>query len=94
MLAAGERIAPHRGHGCSSCHNTGYSGRQGVYEWLEMDAALTQAASRSDSSTFMALARERMRGQMLAHHVLQLVREGRTSLAEALRVGFDTDDVA
>jgi MSHA biogenesis protein MshE len=94
MLAAGERIAPKRGHGCSSCHHTGYSGRQGVYEWLEMDAALTQAASRSDSSAFMALARERMRGQMLAHHVLQLVREGRTSLAEALRVGFDTDDLA
>jgi len=80
------------GLGCSSCNGTGYSGRQGVYELLEMDATLTQAASRSDPAAFMKLARERMNGRTMAFHALQLVRQGRTSLAEALRIGFDADD--
>jgi len=85
-------VSSMRGRGCSSCNGTGYSGRQGVYELLEMDATLTQAASRSDPAAFMKLARERMNGQTMSFHALQLVRQGRTSLAEALRIGFESDD--
>ena len=92
MLEVGTTLSPKLGQGCSACNGTGYSGRHGVYEWLEMDAELTQAASRSDPATFMKLARERMKGQTLAHHVLDLVREWKTSLAEALRIGFDVDE--
>ena len=92
MLAPGQTVAPKRGLGCSACNGTGYSGRQGVYELLEMDAELTQAASHSDPATFMKLAGVRMQGHTMAHHALALVREGRTSMAEALRVGFDVDD--
>lgn len=92
MLQPGETAKPKRGMGCSACNGTGYSGRQGVYELLEMDTELTHAASTSDPSTFMRLARERMKGQTMAFHALDLVRQGRTSLAEALRVGFDVGD--
>jgi MSHA biogenesis protein MshE len=92
MQGKGESLVARRGRGCSSCNGTGYSGRQGVYELLEMDAELTQAASRSDPAAFMKLARERMKGRTLAHHTLDLVRQGRTSLAEALRIGFDVDE--
>lgn len=88
----GAGFASKRGLGCSSCNGTGYAGRQGVYELLEMDATLTQAASRSDPAAFMRLARERMNGRTMAFHALELVRQGRTSLAEALRIGFDADD--
>ena len=92
MINDGETVTAKRGRGCSSCNGTGYSGRQGVYELLEMDAILTQAASRSDPAAFMALARERMKGHTMAYHVLQLVRQGKTSLAEGLRIGFDVDE--
>lgn len=92
MLEKDERLSPMRGRGCSACNETGYSGRHGVYELLEMDAALTQSAIRSDPTTFAKLARERMKGNSIAHHVLELVRQGRTSLAEALRVGFDVEE--
>lgn len=92
MLEPGELVSPKRGRGCSSCNGTGYAGRQGVYELLEMDAVLTQAASRSDPAAFMKLARERMKGHTLAYHALELVRAGRTSLAEALRIGFDVEE--
>jgi MSHA biogenesis protein MshE len=80
-----------RGMGCSVCNGTGYSGRQGVYELLEMDAALTQAASHADPASFMRLARTRMQGQTMAFHALELVRQGRTSLAEAMRIGFEIE---
>lgn len=92
MLEPGDTLTAKRGMGCSACNGTGYSGRQGVYELLEMDASLTQAASRSDPATFMRLAREKMKGHTMAYHALDLVRQGRTSLAEALRVGFDVGD--
>jgi MSHA biogenesis protein MshE len=92
MIEPGEHLQPMRGRGCSSCNGTGYAGRQGVYELLEMDAALTQAACRAEPAAFMKLAHERMQGQTMAYHVLQLVRQGRTSLAEALRIGFDVDE--
>jgi MSHA biogenesis protein MshE len=92
MVEAGDAVPARRGRGCSACNGTGYAGRQGIYELLEMDAVLTQAASHSDPATFMKLARERMKGHTLAHHVLALVRQGRTSLAEALRIGFDVDE--
>jgi MSHA biogenesis protein MshE len=92
MTSSGDSVKSTRGRGCSSCNGTGYAGRQGVYELLEMDAVLTQAASRSDPAAFMKLARERMQGRTMAAHALELVRQGRTSLAEALRIGFDTDD--
>ena len=94
MGQAGEQISPMRGQGCSACHDTGYLGRQGVYEWLEMDAPLIQAALHSDPVAFMKLARERMNGGSLANHAFELVRQGRTSLAEALRIGFDVDEQA
>jgi len=92
MVDEVDSVASKRGRGCSSCNGTGYAGRQGVYELLEMDANLTQAASRSDPAVFMRLARERMKGQTMAFRTLELVRQGRTSLAEALRIGFDADD--
>jgi MSHA biogenesis protein MshE len=92
MAENSEPVSPKRRRGCSSCNGTGYSGRQGVYELLEMDAVLTQAASRSDPATFMRLARDRMKGHTMAYHALQLVRQGKTSLAEALRIGFDVDE--
>ncbi|MBX9959846.1 MAG: GspE/PulE family protein [Burkholderiaceae bacterium] len=92
LLQPGERIQARKGRGCSACNGTGYSGRQGVYEMLEMDAELTQSASRADPAAFLRAARERLAGQTLTHHALELVRQGRTSLAEAMRVGYDLED--
>ncbi len=91
MAPPGEQIVPKRGRGCSACNGTGYAGRQGVYELLEMDAVLTAAATRGEPAVFMQAGRERMKGHTIAHHALDLVRQGKTSVAEALRVGQDFD---
>ncbi len=80
-----------RGRGCSACNGTGYSGRIGVYEMLEMDSALAQAATHADPGLFTRLAGERMRGHTMADHALALVRAGRTSVAESMRLAHDFD---
>jgi MSHA biogenesis protein MshE len=92
MGSGGETIKPKRGLGCSACNGSGYSGRQGVYELLEMDTDLVHAASQADPVVFLKAARERMKGHTMAYHALDLVRQGRTSLAEAMRIGFEADD--
>jgi MSHA biogenesis protein MshE len=90
----GERasqVVPRRGRGCSSCNNTGYSGRAGVYEMLEMDSALTQAATHADPNAFLAAARLRMQGRSMMDHAMELVRLGKTSVSEAMRIASDVD---
>ncbi len=57
-----------------------------------MDAELTQAANRADPAAFLRGVRERMAGKTLTHHALELVRQGRTSVAEAMRVAYDLED--
>ncbi len=80
-----------RGRGCSSCNGTGYLGRVGVYEMLEMDVPLAQAATHADPSTFAQLARDQLRGGMLANRAFDLVRAGKTSVAEAMHLAADMD---
>lgn len=85
-------VLAQKGLGCSTCNGTGYAGRIGVYEMLEMDATLTHAATHADASTFVQAARKRMQGRTLAYHALELVRQGQTSLAEAARVSQEFDE--
>ncbi|MBA4175079.1 MAG: MSHA biogenesis protein MshE [Leptothrix sp. (in: Bacteria)] len=85
---AGERTL--RGRGCSSCNGTGYTGRLGVYEMLEMDTGLAQAATHTDPAHFTRLAREKMAGKTMAHRALNLVLFGTTSVAEAMRLASES----
>ena len=81
-----------RGRGCQFCHLSGYSGRTGVYEMLEMDAALIAAVNREDTTEFSQLAVRHMAGKSMRHHAGQLVLAGRTTLAEAIRVSSELED--
>ena len=87
--SAGERTL--RGRGCSTCNGTGCSGRLGVYELLELDAAMASAATQSDPVAFKRLAAEKLRGHTMVHHAFELVRQGRVSVAEAMRLSGDAD---
>ena len=83
---AGAAIPARAGPGCSHCGGTGYHGRTGVYEMLVMDDSLIQTAIASGTEAFLFASRDSMRGHTLADHALTLVKEGRTSVAEAMRV--------
>ena len=80
------------GAGCPQCNHTGYRGRLGVYEMLEMTPALAAAANQADPGEFLAAARAAMAGQTLAHSALALAAAGKTTLAEAIRISNQTDE--
>jgi MSHA biogenesis protein MshE len=81
-----------RGRGCQFCHLTGYAGRSGVYEMLEMDAALTAAVNLEDTTEFAELAAKHMAGRSMRHHAAQMVLAGKTTVSEAIRVSSELED--
>jgi MSHA biogenesis protein MshE len=74
------------GVGCSECNQTGYSGRTGVYEFIEMTRELVEAMNHGDPLAFTAAARRQMAGQYLGNDAARLVLAGRTTVSEAMRV--------
>ncbi|MBT8131734.1 MAG: GspE/PulE family protein, partial [Gammaproteobacteria bacterium] len=73
------------GTGCNFCHLTGYNGRIGVYELLELDGHLTEAL-RSDPDSFVAAANRSPNFRPLVHCALDYAKQGVTSLDEVIRV--------
>ena len=81
-----------RGRGCHQCHNTGYLGRVGVYELLEVDAALAAALRRNDPQGFIDTAQAQPHYRPLAASALDLALAGVTSVEEVLRVSASLSD--
>ena len=81
-----------RGQGCSHCNGIGYVGRTGVYEMLEMSPELVRAANVADPNVFLAAARPQMKGRTLTDHALALVRQGKTTVAEAMKVAVQLEE--
>jgi len=85
----GDKVTQHkyvRGKGCTVCNGTGYQGRVGVYELLEMDNELIDGASHQDPNHFIKLARQRMAGKTIRKSAVDLVIEKRTTISEAMRI--------
>ena len=80
------------GRGCSHCNGTGYAGRMGVYELLEMTEPLVEALGESDPAPFRLRAYQQMAGATLRDSALQLATKGKTTLAEVLRLATQTED--
>ena len=79
-----ERV--HRGKGCSNCHGSGYKGRVGLYEVLTLDDDLRDRIGSGASVLEIrkAVRQKGLRG--IAHHSVERVQAGATSLEEILRV--------
>jgi MSHA biogenesis protein MshE len=88
--ASGKRYR--RGQGCSHCNGVGYAGRTGVYEMLEMTPELVRAANKADPNVFLETARPQLKGRTLTDHALALVFEGRTTVAEAMKVAVQLEE--
>ncbi len=80
------------GRGCSDCNHTGYSGRAGVYEFIEMTPELVEAMNDNDPARFTQAGRRQMAGHTLRRDALRMAAGGRTSLFEAMRVGSQAED--
>ena len=80
------------GRGCDHCNGTGYRGRTGVYEMLEMTEAVADAANHHDPAHFMKVAQTQMAGQTLRRHAVVLAVNGRTTVSEAMRISNQFED--
>ena len=88
----GSNLKVRRGPGCTHCSGTGYRDRTGLYEMFVMDEALIKTTIEGAGVPFLEAARASMRGQTLADHAFALVREGRTSVDEAMRAASSGED--
>jgi MSHA biogenesis protein MshE len=75
-----------QGVGCPQCNGTGYLGRLGVYELLDMTRAVVGAFNSDDMQAYMDAAHRETGELSLAHHVCELVQSGRTTVGEAMRL--------
>jgi MSHA biogenesis protein MshE len=94
-LELGSDLAAHRfraSRGCGECNHTGYSGRTGVYEFLEMRGPLIDALAHGEPSIFVRAAREQMGGATLRRDAVRLAALGRTTIDEAMRVSSQVDE--
>jgi MSHA biogenesis protein MshE len=81
-----------RGRGCNHCLLTGYRGRIGVYELLEMDSRLTGAIQREDLDEFQIAAEEKKSYVPLGRRALEYAIAGVTSLDEVMRITGGLDE--
>jgi len=82
-----------QGTGCTSCNNTGYIGRVGIFELLEMDNEMSDALRENNSSSFAQATRDSNSYQPLVLSALEKAVAGVTSLEEVFRVTEQLEDV-
>ncbi len=75
-----------KGKGCLHCGFTGYRGRIGVYELLEMNSELAEALRREDTQEFVEAAGRAPGYRPLINEAHQYAIEGLTTLDEVLRL--------
>ncbi len=81
-----EKMTFYRGEGCSRCGKTGYKGRVGIYEVLEIDPGLIKKINEhADANDIKNYARERGMITMLEDGLVK-AKLGITTISEILRV--------
>lgn len=91
----GDTVDEHQffhGRGCPQCNGTGYRGRTGVYELLEMTEAVADAANHEDPAHFIKVAEAQMAGNTLRRNGVKLAASGKTTIAEAMRISNQFED--
>lgn len=69
-----------KGRGCQTCNFTGYRGRIGVFELLEMRPDMMDALRAGDAVHFSQIARQSQGYKPLIESAMELAQQGVTSL--------------
>ena len=83
-----------KGRGCHQCNNTGYSGRIGVYELLEMDDAMLDGLRRNSAAEFANAANANPHYVSLTDCAMRYAEQGITSVHEVFRISASLDERA
>lgn len=94
MLGVSEGEMLRQPRGCPNCKRSGYSGRQGIFEWLDMNENLRDLLFQGiEPNKFAAHALESGAWVPMANDAKAKVLDGTTNLNEVLRVtGIRIDD--
>lgn len=74
-----------RGAGCDHCGQTGYHGRVGLFEWLQMTDAMRELIGRGASQAELRELSLRQGMRALREEGIRLAREGVTTVEEVIR---------
>ncbi len=84
-LSAKETIR--RPRGCRRCNGTGFHGRIGAFEWLEIDEKLREALFQAkDPNDFVRAAEASSHWHPLLEDAVAKAKQGQTSVEEVLRI--------
>ncbi|MEK7758041.1 MAG: GspE/PulE family protein, partial [Pseudomonadota bacterium] len=81
-----------RGRGCTYCNGTGYQGRIGVYEFLELDEALVEALHSGEPLKFIKAAKNQSGYQGLRRSAIALAALGHTTMDQVMRVTYGLEE--
>ncbi len=86
-------VAFKQGTGCPHCHNTGYRGRVGVFEMLELNQPMAEALRMNDINGFTKAAYETSNFVTLSEAALAYAVDGVTTLEEVMAISAQIDDL-
>jgi type IV pilus assembly protein PilB len=81
-----ESITFYRGRGCNKCNNSGYKGRIGVYETLEMTPEMAELITNTTDTSALKKQAEKQGLLSLVEDGFIKAVSGLTNLEEVLRV--------
>jgi len=81
-----------RGRGCTYCNHSGYQGRIGVYELVEIDDSMAVSLHHGDPVAFGAAVRAQPGYRSLRQSAMQLAARGQTTMDQVLRATFGIED--
>lgn len=84
--ASSKGVSFKKGEGCQKCGQTGYRGRIGVFELLEMTDTMMNALKMGDTIAFAEAAAKSQHYRPLSHAALTYAKMGITSVEEVLRL--------
>jgi type II secretory ATPase GspE/PulE/Tfp pilus assembly ATPase PilB-like protein len=88
-----EPVHLYRGKGCEACGNTGYRGRIGIYELLEISKEMEELIVRKANSTELLLKARDNGFMFLFEDGLDKVKAGLTTIEELSRVAAPPEEI-
>lgn len=86
MAPDGEEVQTYRGAGCESCFGSGYTGRVGIFELMELNDELRQLIMANADASKLTLAARKNGMRSLREDGWLKVRQGVTTADELMRV--------
>ncbi|MCD6365502.1 MAG: Flp pilus assembly complex ATPase component TadA [Planctomycetes bacterium] len=90
-IAADDQRTYLKGAGCQQCHDSGFRGRLGIYEVMEIDAQLRRMVHAGAASHELRAKLDQQGSLSLRQEGVMLALEGKTCLEEVLAVTHSTE---